>query len=151
MATYISHSLEETLALGERWGREAAPGWLIAISGDLGSGKTQLVRGIARGLGVTERVHSPTFTIVNYYSSGRVPLWHLDLYRLETPEAMRSAGLDEYFKPEGVAAVEWAERWLPVDLAGRVVDAGGAARVRRVSIQVIDEQVRKIEYEDSGA
>ena len=86
MATFISHSPAETESLGERWGREAQRGLVVALSGDLGAGKTQLVRGFARGLGVTTRVHSPTFTLVNEYGGGRLKLFHLDLYRLETPE-----------------------------------------------------------------
>src|SRR3954463_2950575 len=106
MATYISHSAEETHALGENWGREARPGLVIALSGDLGAGKTQLTKGIARGLGMNERVHSPTFALVNEYPQGRLPFFHLDLYRLETPEQILSAGLEEYFHPTGVAVIE---------------------------------------------
>src|SRR4051812_28224744 len=105
MVTSISHSPAETEALGEDWGRSAQTGLVIALSGDLGSGKTQLVKGIARGLGVSARVHSPTFTLVNVYSGGRHPLFHLDLYRLETREQILSAGLDEYFEPAGVTVV----------------------------------------------
>ena len=71
MATFISRSPEETSALGEQWGRDAQPGWVIGLSGDLGAGKTQLVRGIARGIGVTDRVHSPTFALINEYGGGR--------------------------------------------------------------------------------
>ena len=85
MATFISHSVSETEALGEAWGRGAARGLVIALSGDLGAGKTQLVKGLARGLGITARVHSPTFTLINVYEGGRLTLFHLDLYRLETP------------------------------------------------------------------
>src|SRR5258708_33855667 len=106
MATYISHSPAETEALGETWGRAAESGLVIGLSGDLGAGKTQLVKGLARGLGITARVHSPTFTLVNQYTGGRLPLYHLDLYRLETPAQIVAAGLEEYLeKPDGVAAV----------------------------------------------
>jgi len=84
MATFISHSPAETGSFGERWGRAAQPGLVIGLSGDLGAGKTQLVKGIARGLGITAQVHSPTFTLVNEYGGGRLRLFHLDLYRLET-------------------------------------------------------------------
>src|ERR1051325_10187228 len=107
---FLSHSPAETEALGEQWGREAQRGMVIALSGDLGAGKTQLVKGIARGLGVTMRVHSPTFTIVNVYSGGRLTLFHLDLYRLETREQILSMGIEEYLNPDGVAVIEWAER-----------------------------------------
>ena len=79
MATFISHSPTETEALGERWGCVAERGLVLALSGDLGAGKTQFVRGLARGLGIAGRVHSPTFTLVNEYGGGRWKLFHLDL------------------------------------------------------------------------
>ena len=112
MATFISNSPAETFNLGEAWGREANSGLVIALSGDLGAGKTHLTKGIARGLGVTDRVHSPTFAIINLYPSGRLPLFHLDLYRLDTPDQIIAAGLEEYFHPKGVSVIEWAERWF---------------------------------------
>src|SRR3954468_5343935 len=112
MATLISHSPEETLAIGEAWGREAGPGWVIGLSGDLGAGKTQLVKGIARGLGSSARVHSPTYALLNQYLGGRLVLIHLDLYRLNGRADVISAGLEEYLaRPEGVTVVEWVERW----------------------------------------
>ena len=83
---FISHSPAETESLGEKFGRAAQSGLVIALSGDLGAGKTQFVKGLARGLGISARVHSPTFTLVNEYGGGRLKLFHLDLYRLETPE-----------------------------------------------------------------
>jgi len=86
MVTCISRSPEETLALGEAWGRAAEPGWIIGLTGELGSGKTQLIKGLARGLGITVPVLSPTFVLVHEYLGGRLPLFHLDLYRLETLE-----------------------------------------------------------------
>ena len=110
MATFISHSPAATESLGEAWGRAAQNGLVIALSGDLGAGKTQLVRGLARGLGVTARVHSPTFTLVNEYGGGRLKLFHLDLYRLETAAQILSAGVEEFLSPDGVAVIEWAER-----------------------------------------
>src|SRR3954452_19817043 len=112
MGTSISHSPAETEALGEAWGKGAQCGWVIALSGDLGAGKTQLVKGIARGLGITERVHSPTFALVNIYTSGRMKLYHLDLYRLETPAQIVQAGLEEHLNPDGITVIEWAERWF---------------------------------------
>ena len=114
MATCISHSPTETEALGETWGRAAESGWVIGLSGDLGTGKTQLVKGLARGLGVTARVHSPTFALINVYAGGRLPLFHLDLYRLDTPEQILAAGLEEYLQPAGVTVIEWAERWFGI-------------------------------------
>jgi tRNA threonylcarbamoyladenosine biosynthesis protein TsaE len=145
MATFISHSPAETEALGEEWGREARSGLVIALSGDLGAGKTQLVRGFARGLGVTTRVHSPTFTLVNEYNGGRLKLFHLDLYRLETPEQIHSAGIEEFLQPDGVAVIEWAER---LEDGGWNLKDG---KIRKVKIEVISETERRITYEDSGA
>ncbi|MGP8020383.1 MAG: tRNA (adenosine(37)-N6)-threonylcarbamoyltransferase complex ATPase subunit type 1 TsaE [Limisphaerales bacterium] len=110
MATFISHSPAETQSLGESWGRTAERGLVIALCGDLGAGKTELVKGIARGLGATERVHSPTFTLVNEYDGGRWRLFHLDLYRLNTPGQIITAGLEEFLQPDGVTVIEWAER-----------------------------------------
>lgn len=144
MATFISHNPTETESLGELWGREARHGLVIALRGDLGAGKTQLVRGIARGLGVTTRVHSPTFTLVNEYGGGRLKLFHLDLYRLETPEHIYSAGIEEFLQPDGVAVIEWAERLED----GRWKMEEG--KLRKVKIEVISETERRIIYEDSG-
>src|ERR1051326_6645393 len=97
MATVISHSPAETEAFGEQWGREARSGWVVRLSGDLGAGKTQLVKGLARGLGAVERVHSPTFALINHYVSGRLPLFHVDLYRLDTRAQIIAAGLEPDF------------------------------------------------------
>jgi tRNA threonylcarbamoyladenosine biosynthesis protein TsaE len=143
MATSISHSPAETEALGEIWGREAKRGLVIALSGDLGAGKTQLVKGLARGLGIATRVHSPTFTLVNVYNGGRLTLFHLDLYRLETKEQILSAGLEEYLSPDGVAVIEWAERMSN--------DEFRTENLRQVKIEIISENERRIVYEDFGA
>lgn len=112
MATFISHSPAQTEALGESWGQAAQPGLIIALSGDLGAGKTQLVKGLARGLNITSRVHSPTFSLLNIYEGGRLVLYHLDLYRLDSVEQIRAAGLEDYLKTGGVTVVEWAEKWF---------------------------------------
>ena len=142
MATSISHSPAETESLGEAWGRAAHSGLVIALCGDLGAGKTQLVKGLARGLGITMRVHSPTFTLVNAYTGGRLPLFHLDLYRLETRAQIVSAGVADYLSPDGVAVIEWAERLAKDELQ--------MTNVRRVTIEVISESERRIVYEDFG-
>lgn len=146
MAAFLSHSPAETTALGEAWGREASPGWVIALTGDLGAGKTQLVKGLARGLGSAARVHSPTFTLVNEYLDGRLPLYHLDLYRLQTPAEIVAAGLTEFLRPDGVAVIEWAEK-MP-ELGTRNAERG---RLRRVGIEVLGETERRITYDDVGA
>src|SRR5215510_5926703 len=112
MAMSTSNSPAETESLGEAWGRAAQHGLVIALCGDLGAGKTMLVRGIARGLGIPVRVHSPTFTLLNIYPGGRLTLFHLDLYRLQTREDISIAGLEDYFNPDGVAVIEWADRWF---------------------------------------
>lgn len=101
-------SEEETRSWGESLADYLRPGDLVLISGDLGAGKTRLVQGIARGLGVKENVTSPTFAIVREYA-GRVPLYHVDLYRLSTEE-LASLGLEEYMESEGVTCVEWGEK-----------------------------------------
>jgi tRNA threonylcarbamoyladenosine biosynthesis protein TsaE len=152
MKVCLTNSPEETAALGEAWAREAAPGWTIALCGDLGMGKTQLVKGLARGLGITGRIASPTFALVNEHTSGRVPLFHLDLYRLDTREQIAGAGLDEYFfTPRGVTVVEWAERWWG---DSRQKEKGerqmGGGRLRWVTISAPSETQRQIEYEDFG-
>ena len=112
MPAFLSHSPAETAALGEKLGRAVARGLVIALSGELGAGKTQFVRGLARGLDIPGRVHSPTFTLVNEYGGGRLKLFHLDLYRLETPTQILSAGVEEFLQPDGVSVIEWAERLL---------------------------------------
>jgi tRNA threonylcarbamoyladenosine biosynthesis protein TsaE len=147
MPTLASHSPAETESLGESWGRTAKSGLVIALSGDLGAGKTQLVKGLARGLDITSRVHSPSFTLVNVYTGGRLTLYHLDLYRLETPEQILSAGIEEYLKPDGVTVIEWAERWFgPSPLAPRP-----SHLFQTVTIETLNETERRISYEDSGA
>src|SRR5512133_1999589 len=112
MVTHISHSPEETAALGQTAGAVARKGQVFALSGDLGSGKTQWVKGLAAGLGVGVRVHSPTFALINEYRGGRLPLFHLDLYRLEQRAQIHAAGLEDYLAPEGVTVIEWAEHWF---------------------------------------
>jgi len=110
---FVTASPEDTRALGEVMGRHACAGDLIALIGELGSGKTVFVAGLAAGLGVGPAAHvsSPTFTIMHRYL-GRLPLYHIDLYRIETPEALVTLGLEEYLEGDGVAAVEWAEHGL---------------------------------------
>jgi len=149
MVTVISRSPDETGALGEAWGREAQPGWVIGLTGDLGAGKTQLVKGIARGLGIGRRISSPTFGLVNEHEGGRLPLFHLDLYRLDRAEQIVAAGLEHYLQQtDGVTVVEWAERWFGT-VPGRTT--AGIRFLRGVTIETLDETVRRIRYEDSGA
>jgi len=104
----VSNGVAETEALGERLGAVLQPGTVLAYTGDLGAGKTAFTRGLARGLGVTERVTSPTFTIVNEYE-GRLPLFHFDMYRLGGEEELFDIGWEDYLARGGVCAVEWSE------------------------------------------
>lgn len=146
MDTLISHSVADTIALGERWGQAIAAPMLIGLSGDLGAGKTQFVRGLARGLGSPARVHSPTFALINEYAGGRLPMHHLDLYRLNSREDIIGAGLEMYLThPAGLVVVEWIEKWWD--------DSAWVANfdLRRVRFEVLEEGVRKISYEDIGA
>lgn len=158
MVTNISHSPADTEAVGECWGRDARRGLVIALSGDLGAGKTQLVKGLARGLGISALVHSPTFTLVKVYTGGRLTLFHLDLYRLETRDQIVAAGLEEYLNPAGVTVIEWAERWFGEarSAAGAVPSAGyqvprGVKQLRWARMDTLGETERSIAYEDFGA
>ena len=127
---------DETEALGEAIGRAAQPGDVVALWGELGSGKTTLVRGLARGLGIPDRaVTSPTFVIVHEHEGGRIPLFHVDLYRLAPGDAP-STGWDEVLTYGGLTAIEWPDRvlrWLPADrIDVRLRHVGGDDREIRI-------------------
>ena len=107
---FITNGPEETEALGARLARALEPGAVVAFTGDLGAGKTAFVRGLARGLGIRDRVTSPTFTVVNEYEGGRLPLFHFDLYRLGCADELFDIGWEDYLARGGVCAVEWSER-----------------------------------------
>nr|WP_302700956.1 tRNA (adenosine(37)-N6)-threonylcarbamoyltransferase complex ATPase subunit type 1 TsaE [uncultured Blautia sp.] len=100
---------EETFALGQKIGRAATPGQIYTLTGDLGVGKTVFTQGVASGLGITEPVNSPTFTIVQVYEEGRLPFYHFDVYRIGDIEEMEEIGYDDYFFGEGICLIEWAE------------------------------------------
>ena len=100
---------EETFALGQKIGRAATPGQVYTLTGDLGVGKTVFTQGVASGLGFTEPVNSPTFTIVQVYEEGRLPFYHFDVYRIGDIEEMEEIGYDDYFFGEGICLIEWAE------------------------------------------
>ena len=106
---YITNSPEETEYVGEALGKVLTPGSIIAYRGDLGAGKTAFTRGLARGLGADEQVTSPTYTIVNEYLSGRIPLFHFDMYRLLSSDDLWDIGWEDYLDRGGVCAVEWSE------------------------------------------
>lgn len=133
---YITNSPEETEAVGQALGVALKPGTVLAYEGDLGAGKTAFTRGIARGLGAQDRVTSPTYTIVNEYLSGRVPLFHFDMYRLTSSDDLWDIGWEDYLQRGGVCAVEWSEN---------VADAMESAI--RVRIEKTGEQTRRITIE----
>ena len=140
MATIISNSPEETLVIGEAWATEAKTGWVIGLDGDLGAGKTQLVKGIARGLGIAEPVNSPTFTLVCEYE-GTMKLNHLDFYRLQNADQIIAAGLEPYFSLDGVTVIEWFSRWT----------GPRPEKFRHATLTQTGENERRIDYEDSCA
>ena len=124
---FITHSPEETERLGEALAALLQPGDIIAYRGDLGAGKTAFTRGLAKGLGCREQVTSPTYTIVNEYLSGRLPLFHFDMYRLASSDELWSIGWEDYLERGGVCAVEWSENvddamenalWVTVESLG---------------------------------
>lgn len=106
---FVTNSEAETEALGVRLAETLEPGTVIAFTGDLGAGKTAFTRGLARGLGIKDRVTSPTFTIVNEYEGGRLPLFHFDMYRLGSSDELFDIGWEDYLARGGVCAVEWSE------------------------------------------
>ncbi len=107
-------SNEATIALGEMVGKNLRPGDILLLEGDLGAGKTTFAQGVAKGLGVNEFVNSPTFVIINEYFSGRLPLYHMDLYRVEDESQLYDLGIEEYFFGNGVCLVEWPAIALPL-------------------------------------
>ena len=105
----LSHSPEDTEDIGARLAEQLEPGAVVAFTGDLGAGKTAFTRGLARGLGIPDRITSPPFTIVNEYEGGRLPLFHFDMYRLGSADELFDIGWEDYLRRGGVCAVEWSE------------------------------------------
>ena len=136
---FLTHSPEETEKIGASLAKQLSPGTVIAYRGDLGAGKTAFTRGLARGLGYTDLVTSPTYTIVNEYLSGRIPLFHFDMYRLKNSDDLFDIGWDDYLERGGVCAVEWSEN---------VADAMENAIF--VTIEKTGEGTRRITVEGGG-
>lgn len=111
MATRISNSAAETESLGRDFARKIDKGDVTALRGDLGSGKTQFVKGVVTGLGSNTEVTSPTFTLIHEYAGGRLPVYHFDFFRIEDRQSAERLGLDEYFFGDGVCLVEWADKF----------------------------------------
>jgi tRNA threonylcarbamoyladenosine biosynthesis protein TsaE len=138
---YLSRSEAETEKIGERLARFLKAGAVVALNGDLGAGKTAFIRGLARGLGVKDRVTSPTFTIVNEYE-GNLPLFHFDLYRLNGGDELFDIGWDDYLERGGVCAVEWSERAPEVLENGAVhvtIRRGCGPEQRHILIEGVEE------------
>ena len=135
----ITHSVQETRDAGAKLAERLHPGDVVVLEGDLGAGKSELTRGIARGLGVRETVTSPSFTILNVYESGRCPLYHFDWYRLESADELYEMGLDEYLGGDGIAVVEWP---------GRCPEAV-PENALRIRLEQAGENERKIEIGDT--
>ncbi len=138
-------SADETVALGERLGRAAAPGDLVCLWGDLGAGKTQLTKGIARGLAIVDTVTSPTFILMNEYR-GRLPLFHVDLYRLAGAADALAGGVVDDRQAEGVTVVEWPDRMGVVLPAGRLdvrIDGSGD-EVREIDVETADRRLARL-------
>ena len=136
----ITNNAAETRELGTRLAEKLKAGDVILLEGELGAGKSEFARGVARGLGVTETVTSPSFTILNVYESGRIPLYHFDWYRLESAEELYELGMDEYLGCDGIAIVEWPERCpdaVPADCL-------------RIRISAEGENIRRIKAEPAG-
>lgn len=111
MATFISNSPEETESFGRQFAGNVKPGDIVALTGDLGSGKTLFVKGLAAALGSAAPATSPTFTLIHEYSGGRLPVYHFDFFRVEGRQSAERLGLDEYFFGDGVSVIEWADRF----------------------------------------
>lgn len=139
MPEFTTKSHSETTDLGRKIGSGLSSGEVVAIEGELGAGKTTFIKGIAQGLGVEDFVSSPTFVIVNEYS-GRIPFYHMDLYRIEDAPSLNDLGVTEYFDGGGVVAIEWAER-----LGGLLPE-----KYLSVMIETIDEDRRRIIVEERG-
>ena len=137
---FMTHSPEETEKIGAALAEKMEPGAVIAYRGDLGAGKTAFTRGLARGLGYAEPVTSPTYTIVNEYLGGRLPLFHFDMYRLHSADDLWDIGWEDYLDRGGVCAVEWSEN---------VMDAMDGAIT--ISISKLDENTRRITIEAGEA
>ena len=137
----ISQSVEETQRIGERLGKLAGAGDVFCLEGDLGSGKTCFTQGLGRGLGVAAAIHSPTFILANEHRSGRLPLYHLDVYRMHGADEALGIGLDDYVYGDGVCVIEWAEK----------IDAALPSERLWIKFRHIDENQRGISFHASGA
>lgn len=140
---YETHSEEETHALGEQLAKEALPGQVYTLIGDLGVGKTVFTKGFAKGLGISEHVNSPTFTIVQIYEEGKMPFYHFDVYRIGDVEEMDEIGYEDYIYGDGVSLIEWAnliEEILPKHYTRITIekDLEQGFDYRKITVESID-------------
>ena len=138
---FVTECEQETEALGERLAGRLEPGAVVAFTGDLGAGKTAFTRGLARGLGISGRVTSPTFTVVNEYEGGRLPLFHFDMYRLGSSGELFDIGWEDYLARGGVCAVEWSENVSDALEEGTIfveIRRGASEHQRIVSVKGVD-------------
>ena len=136
MATFISNSPAETEAIGRQLAERIDVGAVLALKGELGSGKTLFVKGLVAGLGSSADVTSPTFTIAHEYRGGRLPVYHFDFFRLEDSQSLAQLGLDDYFFGDGLSVIEWADRFpefIP-------------EQARRISFEIKSETQRAITF-----
>jgi tRNA threonylcarbamoyladenosine biosynthesis protein TsaE len=133
--TVETHSAEETVGFGTRLATAFQRGDVLALSGELGAGKTALVKGIALGLGVVQDVRSPTFTLIHEYTDGRLPLFHVDLYRLDSTGQALAIGIEDYLNGGGVTVIEWPEK----------IESLLPERTTRIRIKLLSESTRRIE------
>ena len=141
--TYVTNSPAETEALGQRLAERLQPGDVIAYTGDLGAGKTAFTRGLARGLGIIVRITSPTFTIVNEYQGGRLPLFHFDMYRLGSSDELYEIGWEDYLARGGVCAVEWSEivaDALEEDCIRVDIRQGETENQRKITVEGVEDR-----------
>lgn len=139
-----TYSAEETFAFRKRIGQLAEPGQVFTLVGDLGVGKTVFTQGVANGLGITEPISSPTFTIIQIYEEGRIPFYHFDVYRIGDIEEMEEIGYDDYFFGEGICLIEWAnliEEILPNDIVAITIekDLEKGFDYRKITVEGMEE------------
>lgn len=139
---FETHTEEETIACGADLAARLSPGSIVAIAGDLGAGKTRLIKGICRGLGVRAHVSSPSFTIVNEYPAPRCSVYHFDFYRISSLREVIDIGFTEYLDGDGVSLIEWADRvkeFLPPRRFDVRMEFGGDERTRIISVEEAGE------------
>ena len=141
---FVTESEDKTIALGEDLARRLKHGDLVALFGDLGTGKTRFVQGVCRGLGIREHVASPTFTIVNQYNAGELVVYHFDFYRVNSLSEIRDVGFEDYVAGDGISLIEWAEKvhqLLPSHRYDVRLELGETENTRKITIEEIAEVI----------